>query len=627
MDIIDQVKEGLPGDAMISEVCFEGSDIVLYTKNKDIFLNNGSFVKKLVKKLKKRIELRPHSSIRRGMETAKEEVEEIVTEEAGVREITFQPGFGKIIIEALKPGLVIGKGGKTLDKIKKKTIWAPEVKRAPAIDSDVVDTVRKVLYNESEWRKDFLHDLGKRIHSEKIEEVEWARVTGLGGCREVGRSCFILQTPDSRIMLDCGVKPGNENGFPYLQVAEAQISNLDAVILSHPHLDHAGFIPYLYEYGFEGPLYCTPAARDLMVMLCLDYLDVAKREGKEVPYSSQSIEKAIKHSVALDYGEVSDITPDIGLTFQNAGHILGSALAHLHIGEGDHNLVYTGDFNYEESKLFGPASTNFQRVETMIMESTYGSKDGSQPTRDEAVKKLVDNIEETVEKGGKVLIPSFAVGRAQEIMCILDEEYRKGNLEVPVHLEGMLWDATAIHTTYPEDLNKKVQHKIFHKDENPFTSDLFHRVGSNEEREEIFESPDPCVVLSTSGMMTGGPVMEYLKRFAPYEENKLIFVGYQAEGTTGSRIQKGWDEIPVNDGDNKRQMVELELEVETVEGLSGHSDNQQLINYVRNLKSRPNKVITVHGDRESTIQNARSVHNALHIETLPIKNLETIRLK
>lgn len=626
MQIIQEVKEGLPDNAMISEVYFEGSDIVLYTKNREMFTGDADFIKDLVKKLKKRIELRPSPSIRKEAEAAKKKIKDITPEEAGVKEIIFQPGFGKVIIEALKPGLVIGKGGKTLDKIKKKTVWKPQVKIAPAISSDVVDTVRKVLYQESEWRKEFLNDVGERIHSEKIEEVDWARVTGLGGCREVGRSCFVLQTPHSRVMIDCGIKPGSKQEFPYLQVPEGNINSLDGVVVSHPHLDHVGFVPYLYEYGYEGPLYLTPAARDLMVLLCLDYLDVAKREGKEIPYSSKSVEKAVKHSMALEYDQVSDITPDIGLTFQNAGHILGSALVHLHIGEGDHNLVYTGDFNYNPSKLFGSASTKFQRIETLIIESTYGENDAIQPSRKSAEKKLLKNIRKTIKRGGKVLIPSFAVGRAQEIMCILEEEHRKNGLNVPIYLEGMLWGATAIHTTYPEDLNKNLQHQIFHKDRNPFTSDIFKRVGSTEERNEVIASPDPAIIVSTSGMLTGGPVMEYLKKLAMDEKNMLLFVGYQAEGTMGRRIQKGWDEIPVEKG-NKRKMVKLNLEVDTVEGLSGHSDRNQLINFVNSLKSKPNKILTVHGDENSCIQTAKTLHNVFNRETLPPKNLETVRLK
>ncbi|MFB6088147.1 MAG: beta-CASP ribonuclease aCPSF1 [Candidatus Aenigmatarchaeota archaeon] len=621
MGILEKLKQKLPSNADVSDVCFEGSELVVYIKNKDMFVENGHFVKDLAKEFKKRIDLRPATSIRKDMEEAKENIKKVVPDEAEIREITFEPGFGRVIIEAVKPGLVIGKGGRTLEKIKKNTYWSPVVKRASVIKSDVVDTVRRVLYQESEFRKDFLNDIGKRIHGEEKKDVDWLRLSFLGGFREVGRSCLLLQTPESNVMLDCGIKPGG--GFPYLQAPEVNIQDLDAVILSHPHLDHCGFIPYLYEYGYEGPLYCTPPTRDLMVLLDLDYIDIAKREGDTVPYSSKSVEKAVKHSVCLEYNEVSDITPDMRLTFHNAGHLLGSALSHIHVGQGFHNIVYSGDHNYGESRLFDPAFTNFRRIETLITESTYGAENAKQPRRADAEKKLIKTAKKTLKRGGKVLIPSFAVGRAQEVMCVLSDQKE---FDYPVYLEGMLWDATAIHTTYPEYLNKKLQNKILHKGENPFVNEIFKRVGSKEERDEILRSPDPCIILSTSGMLTGGPVMEYLKKLAEDKKNTLIFVGYQAEGTMGRRIQNGWDEIPITTDNGKRVGLEMNMEVKTVEGLSGHSDRNQLSNFVRNLNSKPGRIICNHGDNSSCINLCKSLHKKFNVETVPPKNLEVMRL-
>ena len=488
MNVIEEVMSSLPESAMVSDICFEGSEIVVYTQSREFFLSNGDFIKDIVKRLKKRIEIRPDPSITVDMEVARERIKEIVPEEAGITDITFEPGFSRVTIEAHKPGLVIGKGGQTLAEIKKKTFWAPVITRAPAIKSDVVKTVRRVIFEESEFRKEFLNKLGQRIHGEKKKEVEWIRLTALGGFREVGRSCLYLQTPESKVLLDCGIKAGADDAFPYLSVPEFNLKGLDAVIASHPHLDHVGFIPYLYEYGYEGPFYCTPPTRDLFVLLCLDYLDIAQREGNTVPYSSKSIEKAVKHSVVLEYNEVNDITPDMRLTFQNAGHILGSAIVHIHVGEGDHNIIYTGDYNYDRTKLFDPAFTNFQRAETVITESTYGSAGDIQPKRSEAEKRLVQIVKETLEGGGKVLIPSFAVGRAQDVMCILAAQK---DFNYPVYLEGMLWDATAIHTTYPEYMSRELQNEIFHKGNNPFTAEIFKRVGSHIESCLLYTSPSP----------------------------------------------------------------------------------------------------------------------------------------
>ncbi|MCD6478098.1 MAG: beta-CASP ribonuclease aCPSF1 [Candidatus Aenigmarchaeota archaeon] len=623
MKIKEEVKNGLPSSADISEICFEGSEIVVYVKNKDFFIKNGSSVKELVSKLKKRIVVRPDISITTDMETAKEKIKEIVPKEAGIDEITFEPAFGRLTIEAQKPGLVIGKGGETLKKIKKETVWFPVVKRAPAIPSEVVQTIRKVIFNESEYRKKFLNKLGEKIHSAEKKDIDWIRVGFLGSAREVGRSTLLLQTPGSNILLDCGVKPSGDE-FPYLDAPEFDIKKLDGVVLSHAHLDHSGFIPYLYAYGYDGPVYCTPPTRDLFVLLCLDYIDVAQREGRKVPYSKKDIENAVKHSVVLNFDEVSDITPDMRITFQNAGHILGSSLVHIHLGEGLHNIVYTGDFKFGKSRLFNPTFTQFQRVETLIMESTYGGSDDIQPPREEAEKKLVETVMRTLKNGGKVLIPSFAVGRAQEVMCILADI---PDFNYPVYLEGMLWDATAIHTTYPEYLNKNIQHKIFHKGENPFLKPIFKRVGSAEERREILQSTKPYVVIATSGMLIGGPAIEYLKSFAEDPRNTLIFVGYQAEGTFGRKIQKGWTEMPVADEKGRRNVLQIKLNVETVEGLSGHSDRNQLINYVYKLADKPKKIILNHGEESKSIDLARSLHKLFKYETVVPRNLEIIRLK
>jgi predicted metal-dependent RNase len=206
-----------------------------------------------------------------------------------------------------------------------------------------------------------------------------------------------------------------------------------------------------------------------MVLLCLDYIDVCQKEGKQVNYSKKAIEKAVKHSVVLDYGEVSDIARNIRLTFQPAGHLLGSSLVHLHVGDGLHNILYTGDLKFGPSRLFDPAFTDFQRVETLIIESTYGAQNDFMPSMKEADMNLLRVIDETMKKGGKVLMPSFAVGRAQEIMAILGGM----KFDYPVYIEGMLWDATAIHTAYPEYLSQRLQREIFHHGKNPFLSDVF----------------------------------------------------------------------------------------------------------------------------------------------------------
>ncbi len=617
-EIFSIIKQALPKDLKVSEIRFEGCEIIIYTKSKQYIGVELPFLKELISKLKKRILVRPDPGLCKPPEEAERIIREILPEEAGIKEINFLPEFALAVIEAERPGIAIGKGGEILRKAKREAMWDIRVKRAPVLPSEIVTTLREMLYRESSFRKEFLDKVGKRIHS-GWKETEWIRITALGGFREVGRSCLLLQTPESRVLLDCGIKPGS-NEFPYLNVPEFDINSIDAVVLSHAHLDHCGLIPYLYEYGYDGPLYCTVPTRDLMVLLCMDYIELLQKEHGKAPYSTKAIKEAVKRCITLEYEEVSDITPDMRLTLFNAGHILGSAIVHIHIGDGLHNVVYTGDFKFEKTSLFDPASYNFHRCETLITESTYGSD--TMPRRSEAEGTLMKIVNETMEKRGKVLIPVFAVGRAQDVMVIL----AKNNFEYPVFLDGMLWDALAIHTAYPEYLSRELQKMIFKQGFNPFLSDIFKRVGSASERKGVIDSSDPCVILATSGMLTGGPAIEYLKYLAEDEKNTLLFVGYQGEGTLGRRIQKGWKEVPM-EIEGKKVPVKINCRVETVEGLSGHSDQKQIINYIKRIKTRPQRILCNHGENAKCIELAKTLHKLFKVETYAPKNLETIRLR
>ena len=621
MKILEKVKSLLPKD-VIDRIELEGCEIVVYTKDKFFFLDAAEQVKEAVKELKKRIEVRPDNTLCLPPEESKKKILEIIPEEAGVKSIRFEPERSIVIILAEKPGLVIGKRGETFKKIKEKTLWTPRIERVPEITSKIVRSIRNLIFTETKWRKKFLKKVGKNIFTERETKRDWIRVICLGACREVGRSAFLIETPKSKLLLDCGVNVGGneQNRFPYLQAKEFDPSDIDAIILSHSHLDHCGMIPYLYEYGYDGPLYCTPPSLDLMTMLTLDYIDVLQRNGVKPPFTAKGVKEAVKHSITLDYDEVADVGPDVRLTFQPAGHLLGSALVHLHVGQGLHNIVYTGDLKYGRSRLFDPAFTNFQRIETLIMESTYGGPEDIMPPRQEAEEKLMKTINKTMERNGQVIIPSFGVGRAQEVMVILSEH----EFSYPVFIDGMIWDATAIHTAYPEYLSREMERRIF-EGNNPFMNEIFKRVKSPQDREKVWDEK-PSVILTTSGMLTGGPVLEHLKALGEDKRNSLIFVGYQGEGTMGRRIQKGWREIPMN-VEGKTKTMKLELEVETVEGLSGHSDRKQLINFVNRLRSKPERIILCHGDNMKPVNLARTLHRIFRVETIAPKNLEAIRLR
>jgi len=628
-EIIKEILKDLPSDK-ISEANFEGANIVLYTKDKDFFLNNNGLIKKIVDNIKKRVELRPDPSITMDMEDAEKEIKKIIPEEAGVDQVIFDPQRSRVIIEADKPGLAIGKQGAILRDIRSKTLWVPLINRKPAIRSKLIETIRAVLYQHSDYRRKFLDKVGHRIYDGWLREKkeEWIRVSYLGSARQVGRSCLFLQTPESRVLLDCGVDVASEKyPYPYLEAPEFNINELDAVIVAHAHIDHSGFVPYLFKYGYRGPVYCTEPTRDVMSLMLLDYVKIQRSEGKDPIFTTDDIKEMVKHTITLEYDEVTDVTPDVRITLYNAGHILGSAMVHLHVGNGLHNILYSSDQKYGRTMLLDPAVTIFPRLETLLLEATYGGRENNTQERQKSDMELKKIVYDTIKRGGKVLIPTLGVGRSQEIMVVIENMVRTGALDkIPVYIDGLVWDVTAIHTAYPEYLNNSIRKLIFHKDQNPFLSDIFKRVGSQEERRQIIEESGPCVILATSGMLVGGPSVEYLKELANDKKNSMVFVNYQGEGSLGRRIQRGEREYTVNHG-NTSEVVQIKLEVYTVEGFSGHSNRTQLLNFVAKCEPRPKKIIVNHGENSKCLDLASSLHKNFRIETLAPRNLESVRIK
>ncbi len=643
-DVLKQVKEAVDEFAPqveITSIDLEGPLVVVYTRDMDFFADNPEVIKKIAQTVRRRIFIRPDPSLLMDEKEAEEEIRNIVPDEAGIKNIYFVPETGEVVIEADAPGVVIGKDGQLLNEIKKKVKWAPRVVRAPPLESRIVKEMREYLKLVREERREILRNIGKRINRPPLSGEQWVRVEALGGYREVGRSSTLIMTRTSRVLVDCGLnvampdKSDPWSGAPYLYVPEVwdasdpekPFKHIDAVVVTHAHLDHVGLVPLLFKYNYDGPVYMTAPTRDLAAMLLIDYVKVAQSEGRKVPFESKHIKEMIKHTITLKYGETTDIAPDIRLTFHNAGHILGSSVSHFHIGEGLYNIVITGDIKFERSWLFNAAHNRFPRVETVIMESTYGGREDFQPPRKEAAERLKDIVLRTYDRGGKVLIPVFAVGRSQEVMLVLESFMRSGELpEMPIYLDGMIWEATTIHAAYPEYLNKDLRELIFQKKENPFLSPIFHRVESSERREEIISSSDPMIVLSTSGMMNGGPILEYFKHWADDSRNTLVFVGYQAVGTLGRRIQNGLKEVLMSLG-GKPITIKVEMNIETIDGFSGHSDRRQLVQYIASMNPKPERVIICHGEENKCIDLAIGLHKRYGMETMALKNLEVVRLK
>ena len=624
----DEIAKIVPNDIEY-DVDLEAGDIAIITPTPDAFGGGEGLIGKIAKKIKRRIVLRPHASIMKNEKETEEYIRELIEEIAGIDSIYFDACYCEVTVICSSPGEAVGRRGANAKAIRDECGWLVKFERTPPIHSKTVHDIRGYRATHSKERRKLLKDFGLNIYRPTRPGSFWVRNTALGSYREVGRACHLVTTNESRVMIDVGVNIASDTDpMPYFTAPEAlPMEKLDAVVLTHAHLDHAGMLPVLFRYGYRGPVYCTPPTRDLMLLLQSDYLKVGGAEGKRAPYDMEDIRTCMRHVVDVDWGQTVDITPDVKLTFHNAGHILGSSSVHLHVGDGKHNIVFSGDQKYEKSWLFDAANTRFPRCETLVIESTYGASGDFQPSREEANQELQDIVCRTIQRGGKLICPVFAVGRSQEVMIAIDELFRSGTVKpVPVYLDGMIQEATAIHSSHPNYLTQALRKSLLTDDgNNPFTSEWFRPVRGRDMRESIIMDGSPCIVLATSGMMNGGPVMNYFQNWAHEERNSLCFVGYQAEGTLGRRLQKGFSEVPMII-DGKTEIVKIGCEMATIDGFSGHSDRRQLLEFIENMSPRPKNVICHHGDYYKCNELGRTLREKFKVRTYAPQNLETIRL-
>lgn len=628
--IRETIVEHMPKDAEITRIEFEGPRLAIYVKNVGLLAEQSYVVTEIVNLLHKRIVIRSDQSIRLPEREAEAYIRKIIPAEAEISSINFDPSLGEVVVEATKPGVAIGKEAAVLQQVVKETRWRPRILRAPPLHSKIISSTRHILHTESEERSRILRDVGERIFRPTFSKAGYVRLVTLGAFHEVGRAAMLIQAGSSSILLDSGINPGAQDpasAYPRFDTDEFDLEKLDAVVISHAHLDHCGILPFLYKYGYDGPVYCSEPTQTLMTLHQLDYLDVHSREGEHSPYDQKDVREVVTHTIPLRYNVVTDVAPDIKLTFHNAGHILGSSMVHLHIGEGLHNIVYSADFKFGRTMMLDPATALFPRAETLIIESTYGGPDDIMPDREGVEGKLVSIVNDTVEKGGKVLIPVPAVGRAQEIMLVLDAYMKNGALrELPIYIEGMVNEATAIHTAFPEYLVRDIKEQILHKDINPFQSEYFHPVTHPSDREEIIAG-GPCVIIATSGMLEGGPAIDYFRHLAPDPRNTLAYVSYQVDGTLGNRIKNGLKEVSLYAHDGKMEMVKVNMRVESIEGFSGHSDRNQLLGFIKRMAPKPTKIIVNHGERRKSDLFAQNVNRIFGIKTVVPDVLESIRLR
>ncbi|HYY91690.1 MAG TPA: beta-CASP ribonuclease aCPSF1 [Candidatus Dormibacteraeota bacterium] len=628
--IRETIVEHMPKDAEITRIEFEGPRLAIYVKNVGLLSEQNYVVTEIVNLLHKRIVIRSDQSIRLPEKEAEVYIKKLIPDEAEVTGINFDPSLGEVVVEAKKPGVAIGKEAAVLQQVVKETRWRPRILRAPPLHSKIIASTRHIMHTENEERSRILRDVGERIFRPTFSKAGYVRLVTLGAFREVGRAAMLIQAGDSTVLLDCGINPGANDpshAYPRFDADEFDLEKLDGVVISHAHLDHCGILPFLYKYGYDGPIYCSEPTQVLMTLHQLDYLDVHSREGEHSPYDQKDVREVVTHTIPLRYNVVTDVAPDIKLTLHNAGHILGSSIVHLHIGEGLHNIVYSADFKFGRTMMLDSAMAQFPRAETLIIESTYGGPDDIMPDREGVEGKLVSIVNETAEKNGKVLIPVPAVGRAQEIMLVLDAYMKNGALrELPIYIEGMVNEATAIHTAFPEYLVRDIKEQILHQDLNPFQSEYFHPVTHSGDRDGIVAG-GPCVIIATSGMMEGGPAIDYFRRLAPDPRNTLAYVSYQVEGTLGNRIKNGLKEVSLFGPDGRMEMVKCNMRVESIEGFSGHSDRNQLLGFIKRMMPKPTRIIVNHGERRKSELFAQNVNRIFGIKTVVPDVLESLRLR
>ncbi len=630
-NIMATILQSIPKEANITKIEYEGPRIALYTKTPRYLMENNETISNLVNVIKKRIVVRTDESIRKPEDEARRILAECVPKEANLQGTIFDTATGEVSVEVKRPWL-LQRDAKEFNHVEvtEKIGWRLRIRKATTIPSRTIQTINATLKQSSSERSKQLKQVGDDIFRPRLSQRTEVSLHTLGGFGQVGRSSMLLSTPESKILIDCGINPGARSpmdAFPRLDSLDITLDDLDAVVIGHAHLDHTGFLPTLCKYGYKGPIYCTEPTLPMMNLIQLDAIKVATAQGRTPIYSERDVKQIMKQTITLPYGTVTDISPDIKLVLANAGHILGSALCHFHIGNGNHNFVYSGDIKFGKSILFEAASWNFPRVETLLIESTYGLKEDIQPTRQEVESAFINAVNNTLADDGKVLIPIPAVGRAQEIMMVIDHYMKSGEMvEAPVFTEGMISEASAIHESYPEYLARELKQKILETDDNPFDSEYFTNIEHADSREEPMRENSPCIILATSGMLEGGPVLEYFKNIAPDKKNKVLFVSYQVNGTMGRRVLDGSKQVSMLGKEGKIEVVTINSSVEKLDGFSGHSDYNQLMSFVQRLRPKLRRVLVNHGERKKSENLAMNIRRMYRVPAHYPQIQEAIKL-
>ena len=399
------------------------------------------------------------------------------------------------------------------------------------------------------------------------------KLTFYGGVGEVGRACALLEEGNRNLMFDCGIKLGEKTEYPLID--DDTLKNVENVYISHAHLDHSGYIPHVYNKGIKPKVYVTKPTRDMMGVLLADY----RRLQTEGLFKQKDVDEVMKKAIITEFN--TPVHDGFDFTLHNSGHILGSSMIRAN------GVLYTGDICTRKTRILSPCERDIS-AHTAILESTYGGKNDTLPSLKDSSTRLVKIINETIDKGGWVLIPSFAVGRAQEILLTLDDYMKSGALrETKIYIDGMINKVMSIYRHNSMYANDDIKNRILMSEDNPYKSKFFH-IPKSKNRKDVLK--EPCIIVSTSGMLSGGPALFYLENLAGDSKNSLVFVGYQAPGTLGEKILEGERKIQI-----KEKELDLKMRVERVK-ISGHADFNELLQFANGIKGLK-KIFLFHGEK------------------------------
>lgn len=454
-----------------------------------------------------------------------------------------------------------------------------------------------------------------------------------GASTGVTGSCHLLTSGEHKILLDCGQFQGgkaqdalNYEKFPF------EPSEIECVVLSHAHIDHCGRLPLLTKRGFEGKIYCTDATADLLSVMLKDSAYIheketewknrkaerAGREQVEPLYTIEDAEKTLSLVSPILYDQQIEINPDMKIVFNDAGHILGSAITELWVTENDKEskIVFSGDLGMEGRPILRDP-TYIKKADYVIMETTYGNRIHKE--LGSGVEKLIEIILNTTRRGGNVVIPSFAVGRTQELIYELNRfydsnnEYRKELDKIFVYVDSpMATTATEIFRRNAQVFDEETREYIL-KGDNPLEFKNLKFTRSSKESQDLNFNKEPKIIISASGMCEAGRIRHHLKHNLWNPKNSIVFVGYQGQGTLGRSLVEGVKMVTLFG-----EEIQVNAEIHNLEGFSGHADQNGLFAWLAHFEQRPKQIFLVHGEEDSKKDFAKLVNEKLSYEPIVV---------